>query len=75
MWTRVLRNFPQVLVSFPNIKLLNMRSDVVLKKKTNMTAVEDEVFDSYTIVMWVLLPPFIALLDGYRIEHIWSLLG
>ncbi len=61
MWTRVLRNFPQVLVSFPNIKLLNMRSDVGLKKKTNMTAVEDEVFDSYTIVMWVLLHPLLCL--------------
>ncbi len=75
MWTRVLRNFPQVLVSFPNIKLLNMLSDVGLKKITNKTAVEDEVFDSYTIFTWVLLPPSIALLDGYRIEHIWSLLG
>lgn len=52
-----------------------MLLDVGLKKITNKTAVEDEVFDSYTIFMWVLLPPSIALLDGYRIEHIWSLLG
>lgn len=41
-----------------------MLSDVGLKKITNNTAVEDEVFDSDTIVMWVLLPPSIALLYG-----------